>query len=86
VVTLHYKQYVHSVIVTVVGFLLYFAGGTSVLRVSISNQPAHWDSSCLGATCLCSKCRDEIFLHAHRFASPRFYVKKVSVRLYEMHP
>ena len=53
-------------------FLLYFACGMSVLGVSGNNQPAYWDSTCLGTAfpwwkcpveiCLCSLCTAQDFL------------------------
>ena len=50
--------------VTVCNFLLYFASGMS-LRSVINNQPADWDSTCLGTAFPWWKCPGEIAVRVH---------------------
>ena len=71
---LFYTEYIHYLNVKVGDdFLLYFACGMSVLRVSGNNQPAYWDSTCLGTTFSWWKCPVEIAVCVHHVLPKIFW-------------
>ena len=66
--------------VTVYDFLLYFARGTSLPSVG-KNQPAYWDSTCLGTAFPWWKFPGEIAVRVYRLLRRDFLGRSLSENL-----